>query len=241
MSWPEGLDFCESLAMPDHLGLCMGICAPSHHARRWHGFSFYAEWRLPPIFDRLQPESVGVRLVGFEEPTVDYLLRCRRSGYLSEAAVLVGLMVDVDSSQRRGPFPGPRPRGYRPYAPTIAAAHELACSVLEPTWALDSGGGVPCAYLFTEPVEIASYEPKRLAALARRFTRPFKYAADEAGYEFDSPQAATGWIRLPGGTTDYGDHTVAVLARDGPRLLDRGDRGVHRAVARVPIEHIRGT
>jgi hypothetical protein len=136
-------------------------------------------------------------------------------------------MVDVDSNQRRT-------SRLRRYLPTIAEAHSLACSVLEPTVALDTGGGVACAYLPAEPMWIEdAADVAAIRRLARRFTRAFAAAVASRGrFDFDSPPGATSWIRPPGVKTAYdsaaevppryddlepdGDHVVTVLSH-GPR------------------------
>jgi hypothetical protein len=200
-------------------------------------------WSQPGVFDmsirQRHRREYGCRLLTFNEPATHRLMSEGKTGGLADADYALGLLVDVDSNQRRVKWPPGAPhewddsqvrrfyddddeacefKDFHEYPPTIARALSLVEDVSRPTVAIDGGGGCPCVFLFTEAVPVAEVGAKWLSRLSRRCQAVFGAAVVADGWHFDSPHPLTGWLRLPGSVRpSYGGHRVALLHASGPR------------------------
>ncbi len=100
--------------------------------------------------------------------------RPRVAGRLDELASALGLMVELDVAERR---PGDRRR----YCPTVLAGLEFMAPY-RPSVIIDAGGGLAAVWLFARPAD-----PSATRDLAADVITDIGLAADQRGWEFDSP------------------------------------------------------
>jgi hypothetical protein len=173
----------------------------------------------------------GVRLLVFQSSVAKSFGRDRTGG-LDDAAYSLGLSVDLDSDERRQPaggvvdedeeeddggelagleqqmHEGAARTANRRYIPTIAGAATRLDSVLPPTVTIDTGGGACGVWLFHEPYELDSDDARRdLKAAGRGLNERVRRNVDP--WSFDSPGAASAWIRIPGSVrSKYDGHAL---------------------------------
>lgn len=106
-------------------------------------------------------------------------------------------------------------------APTLAAAEELACELLEPTLLVASGYGLQAWWLFDEPwiFDADGVQRERARQLVKAFQLALRAKAKERGFGLDSTHDLARLMRLPGTRNHKGGGdpvAVRLLEHEGP-------------------------
>jgi hypothetical protein len=171
---------------PEHLEQ-----VPGWWERQQQGAQFVDDWRwihdvIGGVGRYLGGDFARVELPGV--PMVRLVTAARRppaAGKLEELATALGVMVDLDISERR---PGDRRR----YCPTILDGLEFLYG-FKPSVIIDAGGGLVAAWLFVEPAD-----PAAARDLAADVIADIGRLAQAEHWAFDSPAFGGQWLKVPG-------------------------------------------
>lgn len=122
-------------------------------------------------------------------------------------------------------------------APTLEAAHDLACALLMPSVTLTSGYGLQAWWLFEDGPWVfgSDEERERAAQLASGWVALLDARAREAGFRVDHTQDLARLMRVPGTVNAKGGREAPVKGWPAPIFKQDGPRYSLEALAEVAL------
>lgn len=147
----------------------------------------------------------------------------------ANAAGIPGLWADIDVVGG--------PEGKEKAAPSLEAAHELACRLLEPTVTITSGYGLQAWWLLEEPWIFGSDEERaRAGQIAAGWIAVLDGRAREAGWKVDHAQDLARLMRVPGTFNGKGGQEAPVAGWPSPVDQQDGPRYELESLAKIALQ-----